>query len=92
MAARWASSWGALAGLGAGSLAARWLDLGFSDEFLEGLQEHLQPGSSALVVLVEQEWAQPLSEALDGDDGVILQQALTDELVGELMQGSEPDG
>ena len=83
---------GALAGLGAGSLAARWIDLGFSDEYLEGLQEHLQPGSSALVVLVENDWAQSLSEALDGDDGVVLRQALTDELVGELMQGSEPDG
>jgi uncharacterized membrane protein len=77
---------GALAGLGAGSLAARWLDLGFSDEFLAGLQEHLQPGTSALVVLVEREWSQALSDALAGDDGVVLRQALTDELVEELMQ------
>ena len=34
----------ALAGLGAGSLAAKWVDLGFSDEFLAGLQEHLSLG------------------------------------------------
>ncbi len=82
---------GALAGLGVGSLAAKWVDLGFSDKFLAGLQEHLQPGSSALVVLVENDSAQSLADALDGQDGVILRQPLTDEMLGALMQGDEPD-
>jgi uncharacterized membrane protein len=82
---------GALAGVGAGSLAAKWVDLGFSDKFLAELQEHLQPGSSALIVLVEHEWAQPMSDALAGLEGVVLQQTLTDELVQELIEniGSE---
>jgi uncharacterized membrane protein len=87
---------GAIAGLGAGSLAAKWVDLGFSDEFLTGLQERLQPGSSALVVLVEHDWIQPLSEALAGDDtrqegdrGVILQQTLTDQMVEDFLRASE---
>jgi uncharacterized membrane protein/sporulation protein YlmC with PRC-barrel domain len=83
---------GALAGLGIGSLAAKWEDLGFSDHFLSGLQPHLKPGTSALVVLVEHEWALPLSEALVGLDGVILQQALTDNLVEALMQAGEIEG
>jgi uncharacterized membrane protein len=83
---------GALAGLGIGSLAAKWEDLGFSDHFLSGLQTHLKPGTSALVVLVEHEWALPLSEALVGLDGVILQQALTDNLVEALMQAGEIEG
>jgi uncharacterized membrane protein len=77
---------GALAGVGAGSLAARWVDLGFSDKFLTELQEHLQPGSSALIVLVEHEWAQPMSEALSDLGGVVLQQPLTDEMVEGFLQ------
>ena len=83
---------GAFVGVGAGSLAAKWLDLGFSDKFLAGLQEHLQPGSSALVVLVEDDSAQPLSEALAGKEGIILQQTLTDELVEKLVEAGQAQG
>jgi uncharacterized membrane protein len=82
---------GALAGLGAGSLAAKWVDLGFSDKFLTGLEEHLQPGKSALIILVEHDWAHPLSEALADVEGVILQQTLTDELVEELIKEGGAD-
>jgi uncharacterized membrane protein/sporulation protein YlmC with PRC-barrel domain len=82
---------GALAGLGAGSLAARWIDLGFSDEFLTGLQEHLQPGSSSVVVLVESDSVSSLVEALERQDGVVFHQTLTDDLVGKLMEDEEPE-
>lgn len=64
--------------------------------FLIGLQERLQPGASALVILVEHDWVHPLSEALAGDDarqegerGVILQQTLTDQMVEDLLRASE---
>jgi uncharacterized membrane protein len=80
---------GALAGLGAGSLAAKWADLGFSDDFLNGLEEHLQPGKSAVIILVEHDWARPLSEAMADVEGVILQQTLTDELVEQLVAESD---
>lgn len=80
---------GALAGLGAGGLAAKWVDLGFSDKFLAGFQEHLKPGKSALLLLVEHDWAHRLSEALADDEGIILQQTLTDELVQHLLDESE---
>ena len=83
---------GALAGLGAGSLAARWMDLGFSDEFLAGLQDHLNPGSSALVALVENDSALPLVEALEGENGVVFRQTLTDDLVEKLMEDGESEG
>ena len=76
---------GALTGAGTGAVAGRYVDFGFSDKFLTRLQEHLKPGKSALVVLVEHEFAVKLSESLAGDDGVIVQQALTDKLVEELM-------
>lgn len=38
---------GALAGAGTGAFAAKHIDMGFSNEFLENFQESLQPGSSA---------------------------------------------
>ena len=79
---------GALAGAGAGTVAGKHIDLGFSDEFLRNLQDHLQPGKSALVVVVEHEFVVPLSESLARTEGVIAQQALTDGLVAELLAGS----
>jgi uncharacterized membrane protein len=80
---------GALAGAGTGGLAAHWLDMGFSNEFLTGLQERLQPGTSALILLVEHGSAVKLSEALAADEGVMFQQTLTDEMVEQLLQISE---
>jgi uncharacterized membrane protein len=78
---------GALTGAGAGAVAGKQIDLGFSDKFLTNLQAHLQPGSEALVVLVEHEFSVPLSESLAHDEGIIVQQTLTDKLVEELMAG-----
>jgi uncharacterized membrane protein/sporulation protein YlmC with PRC-barrel domain len=80
---------GALVGAGAGGLATKWIDLGFSDEFLAGLEEHLQPGRSALILLVEHYWAHSASEAMSGWEGVVLQQTITDELAEELLKASE---
>jgi uncharacterized membrane protein len=82
---------GALVGAGVGSLGAKWIDKGFSDKFLTGLQEHLQPGSSALIVLVEHDWVHPMSESLADRGGVVFQQTLTDELAGELLKASEAE-
>jgi len=82
---------GALAGAGAGGVAAKWIDMGFSDKFLTGLQEHMQPGSSALVVLAEHHWAKSMSESLDDFGGMVFQQTFTDELAQELMQAHEAD-
>ena len=47
---------GAVAGAGTGGVAAKLIDLGFPREFLRDLQGRLQPGSSALVALVEPTW------------------------------------
>ncbi len=80
---------GAAAGAGVGGLAAKKIDMGFSGEFLETFQERLQPGNSALIVLVEHESAEVLSEAWAEEEGVILQQALTDEMVERLVRASE---
>jgi len=83
---------GAAAGAGVGGLAAKRIDTGFSDEFLATFQERLQPGSSALIVLVERESAEVLSEAWADQEGVILREALTDEMVEHLVKASEAEG
>ena len=82
---------GALAGAGTGGLAAKWVDMGFSDEFLTGLQERLEPGTSALILLVEHGSAVKLSQSLAEDKGVLFQQTLTDEIVKELLETSEEE-
>lgn len=76
---------GALAGAGAGGVTAKWMDMGSSDTLLEGLSEHLEPVRAAVLVLVEREWVQSLSEALADLEGVAVQQTLADTLVEQLL-------
>jgi uncharacterized membrane protein len=83
---------GAAAGAGVGGLAARKIDMGFSDEFLATFEERLQPGNSALILLVEGESAEVLSDAWADQEGVILREALTDEMVERLVKASEAKG
>ncbi len=76
---------GALAGLGAGGAAGKLIDEGFSDEFLTNLQQYLQPGSAAVILLAEHRWARSAADSLGGQQGFVFQQALTDRLVEDLM-------
>lgn len=80
---------GALAGAGVGGLAAKWIDMGFSDEFLQSFQKQLEPGSAAVLVIVEDKWAVKASEALADDKNLVFQQTLTDEMVQKLLEASE---
>lgn len=80
---------GALAGAGAGGLAGKKIDLGFSEQFLDGLTQYLKPDTSALVVLVEHGYYHQLSEVIAEEEGVFFRQTLTDKLVEKLMAESE---
>ncbi len=79
---------GALAGLGAGGAAGKLIDEGFSDRFLQNLQDYLQPGSAAVILLVEHEWVQSVAESMADLKGFVFQQPLTDTLVEDLMGAS----
>ena len=81
-----------LGGLVAGGLAGKLVDFGFSDKFLKNLEEYLQPGSSALILLVEDEWAVKASSALKDLGGVVVQQTLTDRLVENLTKEVDSEG
>jgi uncharacterized membrane protein/sporulation protein YlmC with PRC-barrel domain len=77
---------GAAAGAATGRATAKRVDMGFSNKYLQDVQDKLQPGSSALVALVEHQWASSVVEALsDFVGGQLFRQALPDEIVAELI-------
>jgi len=76
---------GAVAGAATGRVAAKKIDMGFSDDFLQGLRDRLQPDSSALIVLIEHEWRNKVTDALSGIEGVVLQEGLADNVVAEFL-------
>lgn len=82
---------GALAGAGAGSVAGAKIDLGFSEDFLNGLKKYLKPDTSALILLVEHKYYQQLSELIAEKKAVFFQQALTDTLVEDLLRAGDED-
>jgi uncharacterized membrane protein len=80
---------GALAGAGAGGVAGKKIDLGFSEQFLDGLKQYLKPNTSALVVLIEHGYYDQLSDVIAEEEGVFFRQTLTDKLVADLAAGGE---
>jgi uncharacterized membrane protein len=80
---------GAAAGAAAGGVAARQIDMGFSDEYLREIQESLQPGSSALIALVEHEWIERVVAELARFEGKLFRQTLKDEIAAQLAAEGE---
>lgn len=77
---------GAAAGAAAGRAAARRIDMGFSNKYLKAVQDRLQPGSSALIALVEHEWRETVASELGRFGGQLFRQALTDEIISQYLQ------
>lgn len=77
---------GAAAGAATGGLTAGKTDLGFSDTFLDELSQALKPGSSALLLMAEQEWAEQVVQALADYKGKLYRHALRADLVERLSQ------
>ncbi len=82
---------GALTGAGAGAFAAKHIDMGFSDDFLRGFEERLQPGSSALLVLVDHHGADELFESLVDRKNIVLRHTLSDDIVDQLLEAESAD-
>jgi uncharacterized membrane protein len=81
---------GAAVGAGVGAVVGPKMDMGFPDEFLKRLEKRLQPGNSALLVLVEHDFAQDLAHALADTDKVIGGQQIVDTLVQEMLVEEAP--
>ena len=82
---------GAAAGAVTGRAAAGRIDMGFSNKYLTDVEKRLEPGSSALIALVEHEWSGEVAESLTHLGGQLFRQALTDEIVDEITIEAEED-
>jgi uncharacterized membrane protein len=76
---------GAAVGAATGRVTADKIDRGFSDEYLKRVQDALQPGTSALVTLIEHEAVDRVAASLKALDGQLVRQRLTHDLVGQLL-------
>ena len=77
---------GAAAGAATGGAAAKRIDMGFPDAYLEKLQASLQPGSAAIVALVEAEGVEPVTQALSAYEGDLINQTVTDEMLAQFTE------
>ena len=80
---------GAAAGAATGGVAANKIDMGFPDETLDELRGTLQPGSSAILALIQHQWVDRVVEELDKHGAVLFRQALKEELVAQLSEGKD---
>lgn len=78
-----------LLGAGAGYLASKVLDLGFSDAFLKDIAATLNPNTSALVLAIEFERLDEALRVLDPYHGKIIRQSLPPEQAQKLAAAME---
>ncbi len=70
---------GLVIGAGTGAVAGALTDVGINDNFMKTLAEKLQPGTSALFVLVRSELTDKVLDELKGTGGTIIQSSLSHE-------------
>ena len=68
---------GAAVGAGAGAISGKLSDIGIDDKFMKELSESLQPGNSALFVLVRKATPDKVLEGLKGFGGKLMKTSLT---------------
>ncbi len=85
---------GALAGAGIGGLIARKSDGGLPDPFLQNMASKLEPGGSALVIMVEHQWSARALENFGRDNRAVITTELSDQLIAGLLapEAEEPTG
>lgn len=70
---------GLVVGAGAGALSGALADVGINDDFMKDLGKNLQPGGSALFVLVHSELTDKVLNELRGTGGSVLKSSLSHE-------------
>ncbi len=80
---------GAAAGAAAGGIAAYRLDFGFSDQFLKEINQALQPGTSAILILVENPWVDRLMDVVEPVPGKTFRKAVRSQLIEQLKKTFE---
>jgi uncharacterized membrane protein len=77
---------GGLVGAGTGALAGRLTDYGIDDKFIRSLADTLQPGNSALFVLIRKVQPERVLAEFKGFKGRVLRTSLSPEQEGRLRQ------
>jgi uncharacterized membrane protein/sporulation protein YlmC with PRC-barrel domain len=77
---------GVLAGAGVGGFTADKIDRGMSDKFLEHFSQHLKPGTSALVVMMDSEGVPALTSSVGQLGGLLVQEEITEEFLKEYLE------
>lgn len=80
---------GAAAGAAAGGISAKLLDFGFPDDYLRQAQERLQPGTSALLVLVDGDKADAVLQALASFEGEALRQQISEAMLERMVEDAQ---
>jgi len=81
--------WGIGIGALVGGLAAKLRDTGFSDARLRELGRGLQPGSSALVAVVEHIWVRDVERELEKQGADIITEELRKDIANQLEAGRD---
>jgi uncharacterized membrane protein len=74
------------AGAAAGAISGALSDIGIDDKFMKDLAQSLQPGNSALFVLVRKVTPDKFLEEIKGSGGTVLKTSLTHEEEDKLRQ------
>jgi len=82
---------GAVAGAATGGVAAKKVDMGFSNEFLEQIRKCLHPDNSAILLIVEDKFAGLVVNNLDSKPGKLYRHAIESELASELLKQQKSD-
>ena len=86
---------GAAVGAGSGALAGRLSDYGINDDFIRSVGATIEPGSSAVFVLVRSVTADRVLPELQSFEGKVLRTSLSNEQEARLqqaLQGVKPAG
>jgi uncharacterized membrane protein len=86
---------GAAVGAGSGALAGALADYGIDDKFIQSVGSTIEPGSSALFVLVRSVTADKVLPELQPFAGTVLRTSLSNEQEARLqqaLQGVKPEG
>lgn len=81
--------WLGLTGAVIGGLAAKLRDSGFSDERLKQLGESLQPGTSAIVAVIEHKWVAELERQMQEAGADVLTEEIGADIAAQLEAGRE---
>jgi uncharacterized membrane protein len=76
--------WAALGGAALGGLASKLRDTGFKDERLRQMGDGLQPGTSAIVAVVEHEWVREVERRIENEAKDIVTEAITSDIADQL--------